>query len=161
LRRDGGRIINDEPPPCLPHNHWAHRLAGRDGHTQPSIPARIPHCGSIAQRRLTLPTKDHAPLHVRKKKVAPDVGCAPGEQPSPSGRSTTINRSASTCGHASSLAHYGLRHLARPRRARSQSLGWERTTPQGLPRSRYPSPAGYELHANQVGEAHNLGSDAD
>jgi hypothetical protein len=57
LRRDGGRIIKDEPPPRLPHNHWANRLAGRDGHTQPSIPARLPYCGSIAQRRLTLPTK--------------------------------------------------------------------------------------------------------
>jgi hypothetical protein len=53
LCRDGGRIIGDESPSCLSHNHWAHRLGGRYGHTQPSIRARLPHRGSIAQDRLT------------------------------------------------------------------------------------------------------------
>jgi hypothetical protein len=73
LCRDGGRIIGDESPSRLSHNHWARRMGGRYGHTQPSIRARLPHRGSIAQDRLT-----DAPARVSAEQIntrsPPQVG---------------------------------------------------------------------------------------
>jgi hypothetical protein len=46
LSKPSTPYIGDEPPYRLSHNHWAHRLAGRDGHTPSiSIPARVPYRG--------------------------------------------------------------------------------------------------------------------
>ena len=52
LSKPSTPYIDDESPPRLSHNYWAYRLAGRDGHTQPSIPARFPRRGGLTHNRL-------------------------------------------------------------------------------------------------------------
>jgi hypothetical protein len=53
LSKPSTPYIDDESPPRLSHNYWAYRLAGRDGHTQPSISACFLHCDGIASAALT------------------------------------------------------------------------------------------------------------